>query len=87
MRAVLAVLAAHLDDPGRFDDPWGQRSYRSQDLILAAFVRVAGAERFALAALGAARAERIGYELAEFDDKSRASLRPQCQAFDRSALN
>jgi hypothetical protein len=83
--AVLTALAGHLDDPGRFDDPWYQTSYRSQDLILAAFVRVAGPDLFDLSALGRPRAEMIGYELAQLEDASRASLWSQCKAFDLSA--
>ena len=84
-RSVLAALAPYLDDSGTFDDPWSQKSYRSQDLVLAAFVRIAGPEHFDLSALAKPRAEMIGYELAELDDASRASLRAQCKTVDLSA--
>jgi hypothetical protein len=81
--AVLDALGRHLDDAGTFDDPWYQRTYRTQDLVLAAFVRVAGPERFDLSSLAGPRAEMIGYELAAFDDAGRASLLAQCKALAR----
>ena len=43
---LLRALAPHLEDPGTFDDPWYGKPLRTADLVLGAFVRIAGPESF-----------------------------------------
>jgi hypothetical protein len=86
-RAALAGLAAQLDDGGEFHDPWHDQSLHTQDLVVAAFIRIAGPERFDLSALDRPRAEMIGYELAALDPASRSSLVAQCKAVDVSTYH
>ena len=78
---------AQLDDGGEFHDPWRDQSLHTQDLVIAAFVRIAGPERFDLSALDRPRAEMIGYEPAELDPASRSSLVAQCKAVDVSTYH
>jgi len=84
VRATADALAHHLGDTSKFADPWTGESYQTQDLVLAAFIRVAGPERFRIA--DPARAGMIGYELARFDAPTRASLLAQARQLDRSTL-
>jgi hypothetical protein len=76
--AVRAGLRRHLADPGRFEDPFRARSFRTQDFVLAAFARLTGPERFRLA--DPELADMIGYELPRFDAVTRADLLRQAEA-------
>jgi hypothetical protein len=75
---LLRALAAHLDDAGRYDDPWYQRAYATGDLVLAAFVRLAGVDRFVFA--NPEDRDFLGYTL-RFPDPERAGLRAQAKQF------
>ena len=70
--AVRAALRPHLDDDSRFEDPFYRRGFRSQDLVLAALVRLTGPQRFGIT--DPVRADLIGYSLPAFDDETRAEL-------------
>jgi hypothetical protein len=76
--AILAALRPHLTDDGTFEDPFYHRSFRTQDFVLGAFIRLAGPERFRFA--DPEDADLIGYELPEFDAATRADLLEQAQA-------
>jgi hypothetical protein len=76
-RAIRESLRRHLDDDGTFDDPFYRRSFRTQDFVLAAFVRVSGPERFRIA--DDVLADLIGYTLPEFDADTRADLLAQAK--------
>jgi hypothetical protein len=76
-QAIRAALRRHLDDDGTFDDPFYRRTFRTQDFVLAAFVRVTGPERFRIP--DTAFADLIGYTLPEFDAETRADLLAQAK--------
>lgn len=76
-QAIRAALQRHLDDDGTFDDPFYRRPFRTQDFVLAAFVRVTGPERFRIP--DTAFADLIGYTLPEFDAETRADLLAQAK--------
>jgi hypothetical protein len=76
--AIRAALKRHLTDDSTFEDPFYDRTFRTQDFVLAAFVRLTGPERFRFADPDAA--ELIGYELPAFDEATRAGLLEQAEA-------
>lgn len=76
---LLRALARRLDDAGGFDDPWYQKRYRIADLALAAFVRIAGPDRFQFA--DPQDATFIGYTVLPPGDAERATLLPQVRSF------
>lgn len=76
-QAIRESLRRHLDDEGTFDDPFYRRSFRNQDFVLAAFVRVTGPERFRIP--DPVLADLIGYALPEFDADTRADLLEQAR--------
>ena len=76
--AIRAALRRHLADDGSFEDPFYRRTFRTQDFVLAAFIRLTGPELFRFADPGAA--ETIGYDLAAFDAATRADLLEQAEA-------
>jgi hypothetical protein len=78
--AVRAALRAHLDDEGAFDDPFYRRTFRTQDFVLGALVRVIGPERFHFA--DPQVADLIGYSLPEFSDELRSDLLAQVERMD-----
>jgi hypothetical protein len=73
---LLRALAAYLDDAGRYDDPWYQHAYATGDLVLAAFVRLAGVDRFVFTT--PEDRDFLGYAL-HFPDGERAGLRAQAK--------
>jgi hypothetical protein len=73
---LLRALAAHLEDAGRYNDPWYERAYATGDLVLAAFVRLAGVDRFVFA--NPEDRDFLGYTL-HFPDAERAGLRAQAK--------
>jgi hypothetical protein len=75
---VRAALRRHLSDGGTFEDPFYRRSFRTQDFVLAAFVRLTGPQRFRFADPRAA--DMIGYDLPAFDEATRADLLRQAEA-------
>ena len=44
--AIEAALRRHLHDEGSFEDPFYRRSFRTQDFVIAALVRLLGPRRF-----------------------------------------
>ena len=78
--AVRAALRRHLADDGTFADPFYRRSFRTQDFVLAAFVRVTGPERFRIG--DKHLAELVGYSLPAFSDATRADLLAQSDRMD-----
>jgi hypothetical protein len=75
---VRDALWGHIDDTGTFEDPFYRQAFRTQDFVLAAYVRLTGPERFHLADPNLA--DMIGYALPEFDDATRADLLEQARA-------
>jgi hypothetical protein len=73
--AIRAALRRHLDDDGTFDDPFYRRTFRVQDFVLAAYIRLMGPEHFHFA--DPDTADTIGYTLPSFDDAARADLLEQ----------
>ena len=78
--AVRAALRRHLSDDGLFEDPFYGRSFRTQDFVLAAFVRLTGPERFRFT--DAHLADMIGHGLPAFSDAIRADLLAQANQID-----
>jgi hypothetical protein len=79
-RRILTALKPHLDDDSAYLDPWYDETYRTGDLVIAAFVRVAGVDRFRF--LDEEKHKNwIGMELPSFDAAERDNLRAQCEAF------
>ena len=73
---LLRALVAHFDDAGRYDDPWYEHAYATGDLVLAAFVRLAGIDRFVFA--NPEDRDFLGYTL-HFPDAERIGLRAQAK--------
>jgi hypothetical protein len=77
-RSVRAALGRHLGDPSTFDDPFYRRSFRTQDFILCAYVRVVGPGRFHIA--DPTLSDLIGYALPALGDAVREDLLAQAAA-------
>jgi hypothetical protein len=75
---LLRALAAHLDDTGVYRDPWYHNTRATADLVLGAFVRIAGPEAFRFA--DADERNTIGYTL-RLPDAERAGLLGQARAW------
>jgi hypothetical protein len=75
-----AALRDRLDDDTLFDDPFYHRGFRTQDFILAAFIRLTGPDRFTFP--DPDLEPLIGYELPRFDDATRAELLEQARRTD-----
>lgn len=80
MAAIRAALRRHLTDDGLFEDPFYRRSFRTQDFVLAGFVRLTRPERFRLA--DAHLADMIGHGLPAFSDAIRTELLAQANQID-----
>jgi hypothetical protein len=76
---LLRALAPHLEDTGTFDDPWYGKSLRTGDLVLGAFIRIAGPGAFDFA--GPGDATYVGYTVLPFADAARRALLAQAKAF------
>jgi len=77
---VRAALRRYLDDKGSFEDPFYRKRFRTQDFVLAAFVRLTGLERFQLDA--PELIELIGYTLPSFSSTVRDQLLRQAKRVD-----
>jgi hypothetical protein len=77
LEADRAALRRHLNDTETFEDPFQHETFRVQDFVLAAFVRLTGPRRFTWA--DPEDADDVGYELPRFDDATRADLLRQAQ--------
>lgn len=65
---LLAALRPWLDDATGFEDPWYGQRFRTGDFVLAAFIRLAGPERFGPVD------EMIGYTLPHWRSDERARM-------------
>jgi hypothetical protein len=79
---ILRALAAYLQDAGVYQDPWYHNTRATADLVLAAFVRIAGPDAFTFAS--PEERDVIGYTL-RFPDGERAGLLAQAQRWPLGA--
>lgn len=77
VRAVRAALLPWIDDATAFDDPFREKTYRTGDFALCAFVRVVGPDKFKLPGQ---QADLIGYAVPELDAATRTTLQAQAHA-------
>ena len=75
--AIVAALRRHLADDGTFEDPFYRQTFRTQDFVLAALIRVVGPDRFHFE--DAQLADNVGYELPRFGAGARADLLAQAR--------
>jgi hypothetical protein len=75
--AVRTALRRHLDDPSTFEDPFYRRTFRTQDFVLGAYVRLTGIEKFRIANM--ALGDLIGLSLPEMTDAERGDLLAQAK--------
>jgi hypothetical protein len=73
--AVKTALRAHINDNTTFTDPFYQQTYRTQDFVIAAYIRVTGPSQFTLS--NSFLEDLIGLSLPEFSDDVRADLLAQ----------
>lgn len=78
-RQILTALKQYLDDASTYRDPWYDKTYHTADFIIAAFIRIAGEDKFHFADKEK-HGNWIGLELPEFDLAERNNLRSQCKA-------
>lgn len=74
---VQTALRAHVKDNTTFTDPFYQKTYRTQDFVIAAYIRVTGPSRFRFA--DPSLEDLIGLGLPEFSDDARADLLAQIE--------
>ncbi|HEU4734855.1 MAG TPA: hypothetical protein VFT22_43485 [Kofleriaceae bacterium] len=72
LAAVRKALRPYLRDDTTFEDPFYRKAFRTQDFVIAAFVRLSGPENFAIS--DQKIATMIGYTLPRFTDDLRAAL-------------
>jgi hypothetical protein len=77
LRAVKVALRRHVADESTFEDPFYRETFRTQDFVIAALVRLIGPEKFEFEdpQLG----DNIGYELPRIGEKDRAGLLEQLE--------
>ena len=75
-----AALRDRLDDDSTFEDPFYRRSFRTQDFVLAAYIRLTGPDRFEFP--DPELEPLIGFELPRFDDATRADLLEQARRIE-----
>jgi hypothetical protein len=73
---LLEALSAYLEDAGTYADPWYHRTYRTSDLVLGAFVRIAGPAAFTFVDPG--DRDMVGYTL-DLPEIERAGLLEQAK--------
>jgi hypothetical protein len=71
--AIEAALRRHLHDEGTFEDPFYRRSFRTQDFVIAALVRLLGPRRFDFRRPDLA--DNIGYDLPDLGPDREGLLR------------
>jgi hypothetical protein len=74
---VRAALRAHLDDATEFEDPFYRKTFRTQDFVVGAYVRLTGPEKFRFVDPDAP--DLIGLSLPELSDAARADLLAQAK--------
>lgn len=72
---VQTALQAYIEDRSLFTDPFYQKTFRTQDFVIAAFIRVMGPNKFTWSNLGSD--DLIGLSLPEFSDNTREELLAQ----------
>ena len=77
VEAVRTALRRYLDDATTFEDPFYRRTFRTQDFVLAAYVRVTGPEKFRIGSPDIV--DLVGLSLPEFTDVVRADLLAQAK--------
>ena len=75
--AVRTALHTHIKDSTAFTDPFYQETYRTQDFVIAAYIRVTGPGQFTFAS--SSMEDMIGLGLPEFSDDVRADLLAQIE--------
>lgn len=75
--AVRAALRAHLDDDTTFADPFYRKTFRTQDFVLGAFLRLVGPGQFKIA--NTDLADLVGLSLPAFTDAERRDLLAQAR--------
>lgn len=75
--AVRTALVTHIKDRTTFTDPFYRRTYRTQDFVIAAYIRVTGPSQFTVSS---SLEDLIGLGLPEFSDDVRADLLAQIEA-------
>lgn len=75
--AVRTGLRRYLDDTTTFEDPFYRKTFRTQDFVLAAYVRVTGPERFRISS--PVVVDLIGLSLPELTDDTRTDLLAQAK--------
>jgi predicted transcriptional regulator len=73
--AVRKALRTHIQDSTTFTDPFYQKLFRTQDFVIAAYIRVTGPSQFTFAS--SSLEDLIGLGLPEFSDDVRADLLAQ----------
>lgn len=76
-RAVQVALQRYLDDQTMFEDPFYRRTFRTQDFVLGAYVRVIGPEQFRIP--DPTTVDLSGLGLPELTDAERADLLAQAK--------
>ena len=74
---VQTALRAHIKDSTTFTDPFYQRTFRTQDFVIAAYIRVRGPDRFKFA--NDYQKGLIGLGLPGFSDDERRDLIAQVE--------
>lgn len=74
---VQKALRTHIHDNTTFTDPFYQETYRTQDFVIAAYIRVTGPDRFTFA--DPSLEELIGLGLPAFSDEVRSDLLKQIE--------
>jgi len=78
LTVVLAALRRYLDDATTFSDPfYRSRTFRTQDFVIGAFVRLIGPDQFAIVDRNVH--DLIGQSVPSFGDDLRASLLARCK--------
>ena len=70
--AVQAALSSHLEDGTLFADPFYKRTFRTQDFVIGAYVRITGPGQFSFE--DAYQGEIIGLGLPSFSEDERKNL-------------
>lgn len=78
IEAVRNALRAHIRESSTFTDPFYQQTYRTQDFVIAAYIRVTGPDQFKLG--NSSLEDLIGLSLPMFSDEIRNDLLVQIES-------
>jgi hypothetical protein len=76
--ALARALVPYFDDRSTFDDPWYHRSWSTQQIVIGAYVRLTGPDRFTFVDPDAE--DFIGWQLPALSDADTSGLLMQCRA-------